>query len=69
MATSISIVITKETNGNVTVTPEGTPYTVSPRSILSKGIDSVTVRQPDARSAVSIFTVASVEKAIVRKVG
>jgi hypothetical protein len=64
MATTDSIVITKETNGNITVTPEGTEYTVSPRSILSKDIDSVTVRQPFSNSAVVIFTVDAVEKVV-----
>ena len=64
MASTDSIVITKETNGNVTVTTEGTPYTISPRSILSKDVNSVTVRQPFSNSAVVIFTVDAVEKVV-----
>jgi hypothetical protein len=64
MASTDSIVITKETNGNVTVTPEGTPYTVSVRSILSKGLNSVTVKQPFQNSAVIEFTVDAVEKVV-----
>jgi hypothetical protein len=64
MATTDSIVITKETNGNITVTPEGTEYTISPRSILSKDLSSVTVRQPFSNSAVVVFTVDAVEKVV-----
>ncbi len=64
METSNSIIIKKEANGNVLVTPEGTPYTISPRSIISKGFDSVTVRQPYNFSAVVVFTVDAVEKVV-----
>ena len=64
MATANSIIIKKESNGNILVTPEGTPYTLLSESILSKEIDSVIVREKDSRSSVSVFTVDAVEKII-----
>ena len=64
METPNSIVISKESNGNVLITPEGTPYTVKSNSLISKELDSVLVRQAFAPSAVIRFTVDAVEKVI-----
>ena len=64
METANSIVISKESNGNVLITPEGTPYTVQSNSLISKELDSVIVRQAFAPSAVIRFTVDAVEKVV-----
>ena len=64
MATPNSIVITKEINGNVLVTPENSPYTLMTNSILYKQSDSVIVNQGFFSSSVVVFTVDAVEKVI-----
>lgn len=64
METPNSIVITKKSNGNVLVTPEGTPYTVQSNSLISKGLNSVTVRQAFSPSSTIEFRVESVEKVV-----
>lgn len=64
METPNSIVIKKETNGNILITPEGAQYTVMSNSTISKGIDRVVVRQLMTQAPAIVFTVAAVEKVV-----
>jgi len=64
MVTANSIVITKEANGNVLVTPEGTPYTIDASSKITKQESSVLVKERISGAAVVEFTVAAVEKVV-----
>ncbi len=58
-----SIIITKEENGNVTVSAPGGEYTLNPSSVLTKELDSVIVRGPD-NDQIDDFTVFEVEKLV-----
>lgn len=64
METPNSIVITKKGNGNVLVTPSGTPYTVITGSKLSKQLNSVLVNEGFDGYSIIEFTVDAVEKVI-----
>lgn len=64
MASANSIVITKESNGNVLVTPEGTPYTIDSSSKITEQESSVLVNEPLEDSAIIEFTAAAVEKVV-----
>jgi len=59
-----SIVIKKETNGNILVISKGSPYTVSVTSKITKQLSSVLVKEQIEHSAVIEFTVNAVEKVV-----
>jgi len=59
-----SIIITKESNGNILVTDNGNSYTLLNKVVLTKEIDSVIVQQEDSRSTVFKYSVVEVEKVV-----
>jgi len=57
-----SIIITKEANGNITVTNEGQPFTLLSQSFLTKQLNSVIIRGTD--DSIIEFFVSEVLKVV-----